>query len=58
MNRATQRTPREPYALQLASSPNALRLLTRMLLAFAIATALALVFVPWQQNVEIGRAHV
>ena len=51
MNRSAHRTPREPYALQLASSPNALRLLVRMLLAFAIATALALVFVPWQQNV-------
>ncbi len=51
MNRSMRGTSREPYALQLASSPNALRLLARLLMALAISTILALVIVPWQQNV-------
>ncbi len=51
MNRSMRGTSRVPYALQLASSPNALRLLARLLMALAISTILALVIVPWQQNV-------
>lgn len=51
MTRSAQRTPRDPYALQLASSPNALRLFVRMVSVLGIATATALACVPWQQNV-------
>ncbi len=51
MNRSMRGTSRVPYALQLASSPNALRLLARLLMVLAISTILALVIVPWQQNV-------
>lgn len=51
MNRSTPTTPRDPYALQLARSPNALRLFTRLVGGLGIATAAALVIVPWQQNV-------
>lgn len=44
-------TSRPAHALALAGSPNALRLLTRILLALVVLTILGLLIVPWQQNV-------
>ncbi len=51
MTQPLRRTLHEPYALQLASSPNALRLLVRMIFLLVALTVVALLIVPWQQNV-------
>ncbi len=51
MTQPLRRTLHEPYALQLASSPNALRLLVRMIFLLVALTIVSLVIVPWQQNV-------